>query len=249
MNTCVLIDDEIRSIDTLKTIIENFLDEDLKILGTANSAQEGFNLILKTKPEIVFLDIEMPHQTGFDMLELFNNIDFEVIFTTGFDQYAITAIKFSALDYLLKPINISELQQAVQKAIERLSSKTSDNQIQNLLKNIRSPKDSTNKIPLPVMNGLEMVQVGQIVHCEASQDYTIVTLLNGKTILVSRSIKYFEELLNDYNFFRTHHSYLINKEFIKKYVKGEGGYIITESGKEIPVSRRKKPDFLTWLNS
>ncbi|AWV98118.1 LytR/AlgR family response regulator transcription factor [Arcticibacterium luteifluviistationis] len=247
MPTCVLIDDENRSIDTLKTIIENFLDEDLKILGTANSAKEGYQLILKTKPQIVFLDIEMPHQTGFDMLELFEKIDFEVIFTTGFDQYAITAIKFSALDYLLKPINIGELQLAVTKAVERFNSKSSANQIQNLLDNIKSPKDSTNKIPLPVMNGLEMVQVGQIVNCEASQDYTIITLAGGKQVLVSRSIKYFEELLTDYNFFRTHHSHLVNKEYIKKYVKGEGGYVITESGKEIPVSRRKKPEFLNWL--
>lgn len=249
MPTCVLIDDEIRSIDTLKTIIENFIDDDLKILGTANSAKEGYDLIKITKPQIVFLDIEMPHQTGFDMLEKFKKIDFEVIFTTGFDQYAITAIKFSALDYLLKPINISELSLAVKKAQERLNSKSNTNHIQNLLDNIRSPKDTTNKIPLPVMNGLEMVQVGQIAHCKASQDYTTITLKDGKQVLVTRSIKYFDELLTDYNFFRTHHSHLVNKEYIKKYVKGEGGYIITDNGDEIPISRRKKTDFLNWLKS
>lgn len=249
MHTCVIIDDETKSVQTLQAIIEKYLADSLQIVGTAASADEGYETIVKNKPQIVFLDIEMPYKTGFDMLEMFDNTAFEVIFTTGFDQYAITAIKFSALDYLLKPINIGELELAVKKAVERIDTLNSASQIQNLLTTIKSPRDTDNKIPLPVMNGLELVRVGDITHCEADQDYTNVFLANGSVVLVSRSIKYFEELLKEYGFFRTHHSYLLNKNFVQKYVKDDGGYVLTEADYKVPVSRRKKTEFLSWLRS
>lgn len=251
MKTCVIIDDEERSVDTLNTIITKFLEDKLQVLGTANNANEGFELISKKKPQIVFLDIEMPHGSGFDLLEMFTEPSFEVIFTTGFAQYAINAIKFSAIDYLLKPINIAELIKSVDKAIARIDSggNSADN-LQQLLNNIKTPKSKENKVPLPVLKGFEMVRVKDIIYCKADEDYTHVYLnTESEKLVVTKSIKDFEELLSEYDFFRIHHSFLVNKDYIKKYIKGEGGTILTENGVEIPVSRRKKNDFISWLKS
>lgn len=251
MKTCVIIDDEERSVETLETIITRFLEDKLEILGTANNANKGFELITEKKPQLVFLDIEMPHGSGFDLLEMFSEPNFEVIFTTGFAQYAINAIKFSAIDYLLKPINISELIKSVDKAISRIDSGgNSTNDLQLLLNNIKRPKSKENKVPLPVMKGLEMVRVKDIIYCKADEDYTHVYLnLDNQKLVVTKSIKDFEELLTEYDFFRVHHSFLVNKDYIKKYIKGEGGNILTENGVEIPVSRRKKNDFISWLKN
>jgi two-component system, LytTR family, response regulator len=249
MYKCVIVDDEKRSVETLKVIIEQYFVYDLTIVGTANSINEAHGLILSIKPDIVFLDIEMPHGSGFDLLERFEKANFEVIFTTGFDHYAITAIKFSALDYLLKPINIEELRDAIEKAKVRMSGKNIGNSIEHLIKNIKNPKDKTNKIPLPIINGFQFVTINTIVYCEADEDYTHVFLNDNQKLTVTKSIKDFEDLLTSYDFFRTHHSFLVNRAYIKKYIKGEGGTILTELGNELPVSRRRKTEFLEWLSS
>ncbi|MGR3810476.1 LytR/AlgR family response regulator transcription factor [Jiulongibacter sp. NS-SX5] len=246
MNTCIIIDDEKRNVETLKTIIENFLTQELKLLGYAYDVPTGYDMIVEHKPEILFLDIEMPHQNGFDLLEKFDQIDFEVIFTTGFDQYALTAIKFNALDYLLKPINIKELQDAVKKAKKRIDSNQSSLKIKNMLNNMSNTDRSDNKIPLPMLNGFEMVKVGDIVYCKADQDYTHIYLANGKSTLVSKSIKYYEELLTEYNFYRLHHSYIVNKNHIREIQKGENMLVMTNLEEPIPVSRRKKTGFIKW---
>ncbi|SOE20351.1 two component transcriptional regulator, LytTR family [Spirosomataceae bacterium TFI 002] len=251
MTTCIIIDDEERSVDTMRTIIEKYLSDKLVIIDTASSSQEGYEKIQKLHPQLIFLDIEMPHGSGFDLLERFNKPSFEVIFTTGFEKYAITAIKFSALDYLLKPININDVLESVDRAIERINVGNKGNLgLQMLLENLRTPKNKNTKIPLPVLNGLQMVKVSDIIFCKADEDYTHV-YLNDKEqkLVVTKSIKDFEDLLEDYDFFRLHHSYLVNKNYIMKYVKGEGGYITTEFDHEIPVSRRRKTDFLAWLNN
>ncbi len=248
MLTCIIVDDETRSVQTLETIITNFCIDKVSVIGTANNIEEAYPLIKKVNPNIVFLDIEMPHGSGFDLLEKFDSVNFEVIFTTGFDQYAVTAIKFSAIDYLLKPINITELQESIERAIKRIENRTSQNNFKVLIDNLKTPKDKNNKIPLPVINGLEFVTIGSIVYCEADEDYTHVFLVDGTKMIVTKSIKDFEDHLSNYDFFRTHHSYLINKAYIKKYTKGEGGTILTELNTEIPVSRRRKSEFLDWIN-
>lgn len=248
MHSCLIIDDENRSIETLSKIILTYCENRLEILGIANNIEEAYPLILNKKPDIVFLDIEMPFGSGFDLLERFDSINFQVIFTTGFDQYAITAIKFSALDYLLKPINIQEVKDAVEKAIKNIASNDITNNFKILLESLKMPKNTSNKIPLPVLNGLELVQIDQIVYCEADEDYTHVFLKDGSKKVVTKSIKDFEEHLTSYGFFRIHHSFLINKTYIKKYTKGEGGTVMTELDIEIPVSRRRKIEFLQWLN-
>ncbi len=249
MYSCVIIDDESRSVETLKTIVERYFENKLNVVGTASNADDGFEIISNTQPDIVFLDIEMPGKSGFDMLEMFKSPDFQVIFTTGFDHYAITAIKFSAIDYILKPINIIELKDAVNKAIDKIKNNIGRLNLSSLLDNIRSPKDKNNKIPLPVINGLQMIQISKIVYCEADEDYTYVYLANNERLLVTKSIKDFEDMLTEYDFFRVHHSFLLNKQFIKKYIKGEGGIVVTDIDKEVPVSRRRKSDFLDWLNA
>ncbi len=249
MYKAVIVDDENRSVETLKSIIQQFCSDEVEVTGTANSVQEAYPLILATSPDIVFLDVEMPHGSGFDLLEKFTKPTFEVVFTTGFDHYAVTAIKFSALDYLLKPINIEEVREAISKAKKRIEGKHTQHNLEHLIQNLRHPRDKTNKIPISVVNGFQFVPVNTIVYCEADDDYTYVHLTENQKLTVSKNIKEFEDILANYDFFRIHHSYLINRDYIKRYIKGEGGTILTEQGNELPVSRRRKPEFLEWLNN
>lgn len=249
MYKAIIVDDENRSVETMKIILQQFCSDEVKVVGTANSIQEAYTLIHAVSPDIVFLDVEMPHGSGFDLLERIPKPNFEVIFTTGFDRYAVTAIKFSALDYLLKPINIEEVKEAVLKAKKRIEGKHTQNNLEHLINNLRHPKDKTNKIPISVVNGFQFVPVNTIVYCEADDDYTYIHLTENQKLIVSKNIKEFEDILADYDFFRIHHSFLINRDYIKKYVKGEGGTILTEQGNELPVSRRRKQDFLEWLNN
>ncbi|RFS16113.1 LytTR family DNA-binding domain-containing protein [Emticicia sp. C21] len=249
MYKAIIVDDENRSVETLSSIIYLFCSTEVEVIGTANSIQEAYQLIQEKSPDIVFLDVEMPHGSGFDLLEKFTNPKFEVIFTTGFDHYAVTAIKFSALDYLLKPINIEELKQAIGKAKERIEKKNSQQNFDHLIQNLKNPRDKSNKIPLPILNGFQFVPVNNIIYCEADEDYTHIYLNDNTKITVSKSIKDFEDLLANYDFFRIHHSFLVNRDYIKRYTKGEGGTITTEQGTELPVSRRRKSEFLEWLSN
>jgi two-component system LytT family response regulator len=249
MYKAVIVDDENRSVETLKSIIQQFCSDEVEVTGSANSVQEAYPLILATSPDIVFLDVEMPHGSGFDLLEKFTKPTFEVVFTTGFDHYAVTAIKFSALDYLLKPINIEEVREAISKAKKRIEGKHTQQNLEHLIKNLRYPRDKTNKIPISVVNGFQFVPVNTIIYCEADDDYTYIHLVDNQKLTVSKNIKEFEDILANYDFFRTHHSYLVNRDYIRRYVKGEGGTILTEQGNELPVSRRRKAEFLEWLNS
>jgi two-component system, LytTR family, response regulator len=249
MYKAIIVDDENRSVDTLRSIIQQFCSNEVEIVGTANSVQEAYTLIHLVKPDIVFLDVEMPHGSGFDLLEKIPKPNFEVIFTTGFDRYAVTAIKFSALDYLLKPINIEEVKDAISKAKKRIESKHTQNNLEHLINNLRHPRDKNNKIPISVVNGFQFVPVNTIVFCQADDDYTYIYLTDGQKLTVSKNIKEFEDILANYDFFRIHHSYLMNRDYIKRYIKGEGGTILTEQGNELPVSRRRKQEFLEWLNN
>jgi two-component system, LytTR family, response regulator len=249
MYKAIIVDDENRSVDTLRSIIQQFCSNEVEIVGTANSVQEAYTLIHLVKPDIVFLDVEMPHGSGFDLLEKIPKPNFEVIFTTGFDRYAVTAIKFSALDYLLKPINIEEVKDAISKAKKRIESKHTQNNLEHLINNLRHPRDKNNKIPISVVNGFQFVPVNTIVFCQADDDYTYIYLIDGQKLTVSKNIKEFEDILANYDFFRIHHSYLMNRDYIKRYIKGEGGTILTEQGNELPVSRRRKQEFLEWLNN
>lgn len=245
MLKAIIIDDEINSRKTLDSLLKKYCPE-VEVAGIADSVKSGLEQIEKTKPDVVFLDIEMPGGSGFDLLEKAPKINFEVIFTTAYDQYAIQAIKFSALDYLLKPIDVSELKTAIQKIEKNKKQNIPNKNLDVFIKNIQFIS-SHNKIALPTLDGLMFVQLNQIVRCESDGNYTNFYLTTGEKIMVSKTMKEFEDLLLANNFFRVHNAHIVNLQQIKKYVKGEGGYIIMSDNSQIEVSRRRRDEFLQKL--
>jgi len=218
----------------------------VQVAATCYSGEEGIKKIHETKPQLVFLDIEMPHMNGFQMLEQLPTINFEIIFTTSFDQYALRAIRFSALDYLLKPIDQEDLQLAVQKVIQR-TQKPVAQQLQLLMQKLQQPTNPVNKIALPTLEGLQMVQVDSILYCESDSNYTTFFLKGKPKIIVSRTLKEMEDLLADYSFARIHNSYLVNLAEVDKYIKGEGGYVVLTDGSTVNVSASRKRLLLAKL--
>lgn len=245
MLTATIVDDEPYCCETLATLLERYCP-DVKILDICYSAEDALLSIKDQKPQILFLDIEMPLMNGFELLEKLHKVEFKLIFTTSYDQYALKAIHFSALDYLLKPIDREELQKAVQKAI------TSENplpqQIDMLLHKLHHPNISVNKIAIPTMEGLQMVFVENIISCRADSNYTILMLKNKQKITASRTLKDIEEMLEDYSFARVHHSFLVNLNEVDKYIKGEGGYLQMSDGTTVDVSRSRKEMLLKKLH-
>jgi len=245
MIKAILIDDEVHCIDTLSMLLADYCPE-IEIAEKCLSAKRGLEAIEKTKPDLVFLDIEMPVMNGFELLEQFKQIPFSVIFTTSYDQYAIKAIRFSALDYLLKPVDREELQKAVQKALSQTKYPLPQ-QIEILLQKLDHPTIPVNKIAIPTVEGLQMIFVESIISCNADSNYTVLFLKNKQKIIASRSLKEIEELLEDYSFARVHHSYVVNLNEVEKYVKGEGGYLMMSDGTTVDVSRSRKEMLLKKL--
>ena len=245
MLKAVIVDDEPFCCTSLVTLLERYCPE-VKVDAICHSGEDGLIAIREKNPQIVFLDIEMPDMNGFEMLEKLSTINFEIIFTTSYDQYAIKAIRLSALDYLLKPVDREELQRAVQKVIQR-SQYPLPQQLEILLQKVRQPVSSTQKIALPSMEGLQMTDVNSIIYCASDSNYTTFILKNKQKIIVSRTLKEIEEMLEEYSFLRVHNSYLINLNEIDKYVKGEGGYLVMSDGSTIDVSRSRKEMLLNKL--
>jgi two-component system, LytTR family, response regulator len=245
MIRAIIVDDEHYCCETLEIMIGKFCPE-LHVEAICNSGAQALEALEKFNPQVVFLDIEMPHMNGFEFLEKVAAVNFELIFTTSYDQYAIKAIRFSALDYLLKPVDREELVKAVAKVSQRLQSPSMP-QLEILLQKLSSPKNSIKKIALPTMEGLQMVEIDAIVSCSSDSNYTNFVLKNGKKITASRTMKDVEELLSEYSFLRVHHSYLVNLNEINKYVKGEGGYLVMTDGNSIDVSRSRKEMLLLKL--
>jgi two-component system LytT family response regulator len=238
----VIIDDELNSIDVLKMLIGKYCPE-IRVVGEADDAEAGKKIIAAYAPDLVFLDIEMPLGSGFDLLDRIGQKKFEVIFVTAYDHYALKAIKYCALDYLLKPVDIDELVSAVAKVSERIHHQ-STHEAMDILKRYLKRDVSSTKIAVPSADGLQFVEVTEIVRCEASGNYTRVHLLKNRNYLVTRTLKEYEELLMPHNFLRIHHAHLINLNLIEKYVKGEGGYAIMTDGSVVDISKRKKHEFL-----
>ena len=247
MITATIIDDEPLCCESLATLLQRYCPA-VKVLDICYSASAALKSIQEHSPQILFLDIEMPHMNGFELLEKIPEINFELIFTTSYDQYAIKAIQFSALDYLLKPIEREELQNAVQKAVQRMHHPLPQ-QIEILLQKLSHPTIPINKIAIPTMVGLRMVFVESIISCESDSNYTILLLKNKQKITASRTLKQIEEMLEDYSFARVHHSYVINLNEVEKYIKGEGGYLIMSDGSSIEVSRNRKEMLLKKLRT
>ncbi len=236
--TCIIIDDEPNNVSNLQAILRDHCGS-IHVAGTANNAVDGAALIHQLKPNLIFLDIQMPGKSGFDMLRDFPSPDFEVVFITAYDQYGIQAIKFSALDYLLKPINITELKQAIEKARQRLSAKGKDQKLENLLAYIQQEKKEVPKIALPTLNEIRYVKIDEVIRCEASDNYTTF-FTTGEQILVCKTLKEFVELLQPHHFVRTHQSHLININFVKSLLKEDGGALLLKDNAKIPISRLNK---------
>ena len=245
MITATIVDDEPYSCETLATLLERYCP-DVKVLDICYSAASALKSINEQKPQLLFLDIEMPHMNGFELLEKLPDIDFELVFTTSYDQYAIKAFRFSALDYLLKPIDQDDLRKAVQKAVTS-TDHGSPQQIKVLLQKINHPSLVVNKLAIPTLEGLQMILIESIIHCEADRNYTIINIKGKQKIVASRTLKEIEELLDDYPFIRVHHSHIVNLNEVEKYVKGEGGYLMMSNGANIDVSRSRKEFLLKKL--
>ena len=243
----IIIDDEVHNLENLKGLLEKNC-ANVQVVATASSAVEGLKLIANHQPDLVFLDIEMPNKNGFEMLESMGDVSFEVIFVTAYNQYALKAIKTCALDYLMKPIAIPELKEAVHKVSQIVSEKNENQKLKLLvqnLKNINQPQ----KIALPTAEELHFVSIDDIVRCKGENNYTMFFLANGNSILVSRTLKEWDDLLSSHQFIRTHQSHLINSAHVKSFVKKDGGYILMNDGSMVSVSKHKKEQTLSLLAS
>lgn len=241
----IIIDDEKHCVRTLKWTLKQYCGE-VEVVAVANNGTEGVTLIEQHKPDIIFLDVEMPLMTGIDMLLQFQKIDFKVIFTTAYDQYAINAIKLHALDYLLKPIDKDELIEAVQKA-KSGDVKPSLKKIQEIQQSQKAER--LHRIGLPTLNGLVFVNTNDIVCIIGEGNYSHFKIKEQPKILLSKKLKEVEEMLKDYsNFYRIHKSFIINLSYVSGYVRGEGGTVVMTDGTEIAVSRNKKDEFLELFN-
>jgi two-component system LytT family response regulator len=235
----IIVDDEPNNIENLQHIINRYCPE-IDIAATASNAEEAVTAIKRHAPDLLFLDIQMPGRSGFDVLKVFEKINFEIIFITAYDKYGIQAIKFSALDYLLKPIDIAEFKLAIEKAKQKISNKKENHSIENLLAYIRSGPKATPKIALPTLTETTYVKVTDIIRCEASNNYTTFYLNTGENVLVCKTLKEFDDVLKPHHFLRTHQSHLINLQFVKSYLKEDGGALLLNDQTKIPISRQKR---------
>ncbi len=239
----LIVDDELDSRNILNAYVEKYC-EGVAIIGLCENIIEAEASIKKHKPDLVFLDIEMPYGNGFDLIDKFKKIDFEIVFITAFSQYAIQAFNLSAVHYILKPIDIDELIAAVDKTKEKIKSKSDINQTQILLDNLNSLNAQHKKIVLPLIDGFEVVPLNEILYCEAADNFTCFYFVNGGKAMICRNLKFYETNLKELGFCRIHRSTLINLEYVKKYIKGKGGSVFLAGGAELQVSNSRKENFL-----
>ncbi|MDB4292138.1 LytTR family DNA-binding domain-containing protein [Maribacter sp.] len=244
MIRALIIDDEEDAREVLSLALAKFCPE-IEILALCESPEEGLEQINLLAPSLIFLDVQMPNMSGFDLLEKVSDINFDVIFVTAFDKYAIKAIKFSAMDYLLKPIDVDDLVSAVSKVTRKQKNNTAS--YRSLLKNVNYGAEKLKRLAIPSDNEIILQKLEDIVYCAADGSYTILHLIENKKITVSKNIKEFENILPETDFCRIHHATLVNLNHVVKYIRGEGGYILVTGGHHLDVSRRKKDAFLKSL--
>ena len=247
MIRCVIIDDENNSLEMMEWLLSTYCPQ-VSILAMCNSGTQGIEAIRRHQPDVVFLDIEMPHMNGFDMLEQFEKLNFDVVFCTAYDQFAIKAFKYSALNYLLKPVDPEDLQETIRR-IEGKQTAPSREQIDLLLQQLRqAAKPTASRIALTTNDGMIFVPTGDILYCEAESNYTKVVLNGGKKMIVAKVLKEIDEALSGEDFFRIHNSYLININHIKKYVRGDGGYVVMDDDMTISISRSRRQAFMEMFS-
>ena len=243
MIRALIVDDEPKNRKVLRSLLTEFCPE-VNIVGEAASADEAQRLIDEVSPELLFLDIEMPYGNAFDLLDKIMPVKFEIIFITAFDEYTLKAFRYSALDYLLKPVDIEELKGAVKKASEKIGLKSINKQLANLLQNVKPAGTTAPKIALPTQEGFIFQATQDIVRFEAKGNYTYVFTTEGNKHVSSRTIRQYEEMLPESLFFRIHNSHIINLNYIKKYTKGRGGHVVMSDGSMLEVATRRKDAFL-----
>ncbi|MBK6937387.1 MAG: response regulator transcription factor [Chitinophagaceae bacterium] len=242
MINCVIIDDEPQNVRLLRNMLEMHC-ANVNVRATETDARAGIEIIREIQPQLVFIDVEMPHLNGFDVLKQLEPLSFEVIFVTAFSQYAVEAFEHNATGYITKPVNAEKLQAAVITAIKRIEEKAINRNLFSLLA-LNAKQEVPDKIPLSTSGGLLFVKLNDIMYCESSGNYTSFFLNDEKKIVVSRQLGEYEKLLPDSTFIRIHDKYIINLYYIKEYIKGSGGDVMLENGKELPVATRRKEDFL-----
>jgi two-component system LytT family response regulator len=246
MKKILIIDDEKPTRELIKRMIDSF-GFDVEIFIDGENVKSGVESIHRIQPDLVFLDIQMPDGNGFDVLKSVDQINFEVIFITAFQEYAIQAIKFSALDYILKPIDAEELRQSLSNALNKLNEKSDENVYQALHHNIQP--QNKRKLVLKTQESNYVVDIEDIIRCESDKNYTFFYLKTGKKILVSRTLKDYDILLSPFQFFRVQQSHLVNLNFVDRYDKQDGGSVIMKDGASIPLSPVKKDQFFKMLEN
>jgi len=243
MMNAIIIDDESKGRLALREKLRNYCPG-ITVVGEAEDGEAGLVLIEQHQPDIVFLDIQMPRMDGFEMLQQLGRKSFQLIFTTAYDQYAIKAIRFAAFDYLLKPVDIEELRAAVEKIEQEGRIENAGQRLEVLSHNLRASLD---KIAIPSIDGLLFFDLRDIIRIEAQSNYNVFHFVNRGSLTVSKTLKEFEELLPADRFYRPHNSHIVNLQYIKRYIKGDGGQIEMQNGSVVDVSRKKKEPFLRLI--
>ncbi|TRZ51023.1 DNA-binding response regulator [bacterium] len=249
MYTAIIIDDEPNAIASLNLMIKEFLSDRIKVVDTATSVKQGAEKIKKHKPELVFLDIEMPNDKGFELFKYFDqDVNFDVIFTTAYEQYMIDALRRSALDYLLKPVQWLEIRDSLKRLEQRKAQDVPLRQIEMQLANLQ-PNYDLNKIAIPTANGYEMFAVREILYCEGDGNYSRIVTTSERTVVVSKTLQWLEETLPMDFFFRIHKSHIVNLGHVKTYDKAAGNILILDNGKELEVAHRRNEDLVARLQN
>ncbi len=249
MIRAIIVDDEQHCIERLLELLSQYCKYIVTIAGCFSTVDEALEGIKKCEPELVFLDVEINDHTGFELLQKIGKINFDVIFTTAHNQYAVQAFKFSAIDYLLKPVDPDDLMRAVEKCKEKIQQNSLASRFETLFHNIKNTDKGQKKINVATVNGFEILNVKDIIRCKSDVNYTTLYLTNRKPFMVAKTLKEFDEMLSGQNFFRVHNSHLVNLDYVKAYHKGKGGYITLTDGQEIEVSTRRKDDLMKALSN
>jgi len=247
MITAIIIDDEQNAREFLYKLINRFFLKKIVVLETCDSVSTGVQAINRHNPDLVFLDIQMPNENGFGLFKHFDKVNFEVIFTTAYKDYAIDAIRHSALDYLLKPINYIDLLSTIKRFEQSKNPMSQQEKISMLLENLSSDNNSFNKIALPTQNGYELIKLNSILYCQSDSNYCKIVCLDKSSFLIAKTLKYVEKLLKSDLFIRIHKSYLVNLNYVVKYEKGDELKVTLTNNEQLPVSIRKKEQFLNAI--
>jgi len=239
----IIIDDEIKARETIGNMLKTYCPE-VTVIETAGSVKEGIKVLENNKPDLVFLDIKMGDGTGFDLLRKLDDVNFFLVFITAFEEFAIRAIKFSALDYILKPLDPDELVNAVEKATNAIEKENVSVRLEALYENLEMLNSKSKKIVLKTTSSVHIVNLSDIIRCESEKNYTHFFMSDRDMITVSKTLKEFNELLVDYSFYRVHQSHLVNLAHVKRYDKQEGGHLVMDDSSTVPVSFRKKEELM-----